>query len=737
MQKRVVGVFLLLLIIPLAYSMSIKDLVSRYNFASASNALNVTEAKDFMSDRDGNGLNDTLVFELTINGLKGEYVIVISLLDKNGILTNETRINLTSGIFKVNLTLASIFLTKEQFNYSIKIYNSSYSLKYRKDNILTQSYNSFEEGFSLVSVSGFQDSKSLKINATVNSSINGSFDAIAFLSYNNSVIYAEENVLLTDTLQDIIFNFNNETVKKTHYSGNFALKSISIGKKNFKFDYNTSSYDYRDFSESSYISGFSDEGIDENGNGKFEKLEIESGVQVLEEGDYTLQIGIYGLFENLLELKNTSSSLDIGQRTIPFIVNGSRIYSKKLDGPYIVKFAKLYNKGILLDQLNDYYTTKYYTFDDFDVPNLPDLTVNISPSDAYHYGTNNITVNITIRNIGYKNAFNVFADVFDNKTFEISNKSNLIAPGSKINYILNMTNMQDFELVALVDSANLVEETDESNNAEIIKIKINKKPKLNQVNNMTANEMETVLVNLTAFDPNDDNLTFNINSSRFSGTNGFFSWNTSLNDSGKFHLLAVASDGYLNDSAEFDIVVKDAFNNDLDNDGINDSIDNLIGDAGSINTSTLNLIVLVDGSRNLSRFFASNLSVRFLDNNLTVLEFPFNFSKHRLNLSNITINKQLPGEKGSMMVRGLKMPDKTLKSMYVDRINSSLNSVCVKDDQIKSISDISKKCSLKGEKKVKCNGKKYSTFRCTYDAAANRYKVYNLKHSGAVQILVK
>ena len=300
MKKLVALIIVLAMVLPSSYSLSIKDIIAKYNFFVSTSQMDLTEYKDFIADKNKDGINDTLVFELCTSSIKGNFIFAISVFCKNEIITNETSIALNQGNNKVNITYGLIFLPQGRFNYSIKIYNSSYSLKYRKDNILTQSYNSFEEGFSLVSVSGFQDSKSLKINATVNSSINGSFDAIAFLSYNNSVIYAEENVLLTDTLQDIIFNFNNETVKKTHYSGNFALKSISIGKKNFKFDYNTSSYDYRDFSESSYISGFSDEGIDENGNGKFEKLEIESGVQVLEEGDYTLQIGIYGLFENLL-----------------------------------------------------------------------------------------------------------------------------------------------------------------------------------------------------------------------------------------------------------------------------------------------------------------------------------------------------------------------------------------------------------------------------------------------------
>ena len=137
--------------------MSIKELISKYSFSIITPQINVTNYADFMIDEDNNGINDTLVLELTTNNVEGSFIFAVNLFD-NSILTSETNKTLNSGITKLNITFDSIFFTQNQFNYSIKIYNSSYSLKYRKDNIPTQNYYTYEEGFK---ISNIGDSKSI------------------------------------------------------------------------------------------------------------------------------------------------------------------------------------------------------------------------------------------------------------------------------------------------------------------------------------------------------------------------------------------------------------------------------------------------------------------------------------------------------------------------------------------------------------------------------------------------
>lgn len=733
MKKGVVIFSILVLLIPLTYSISIKELISRYVFSTQTQQMNVTNYIDFMIDKNNNGLNDTLIFELTTNNTSGTFIFVINLFDKNGILTNETKKTLNAGINKLNISFDSIFLSQSQFNYSIKIYNSSYSLKYRKDNILTQNYSNYEEGLKILNIKDSTENKTLKINVTINSSINGLFETTIFLTYNNSVISAKGNKSINNSVQNLILNFNNETLKRTHYGGSFNISSVKIGKKVIKTNFTTAFYNFKDFATTAYIFNFADYGIDTNNNFKYNILQINTSAQITEDNHYTIILALYDLFDNLIEIKNITTFLNIGNNSIFLQINGSRIYDKKLNGPFIIKYIELYGNYILTDQIKDAYVTGNYNFNDFDSPSLPDLKAEISVSDGYHYGVANITMNFTFKNIGNKHAFNVFTEIFDNKTFFKSNKSNILNIDSQITYQINFTNISDFEISAIADLQDFVEELNESNNAERVIIKLNKRPILISISNITFNETDNIIINLSASDPNEDTLSFSINSSRFSNNFNIFEWNTTTTDSGDYTLSATASDGFLNDSIIFKVIILDVPEKDIDNDGINDSIDNLIGDENSINTSTINLAIFLGNSRNLSRLLNESMKVKFVDNNSPIAEFDFNFSLYKLNLTNLTINKQLANATGSLLFKGLKMPQGATKTLYIDKINTSINGICIKDDEINLISEIGNNCDSSNEFKIECDGTLQNSHLCTYNSTLNKYKVQGLRHSGIIQ----
>lgn len=735
-MSRVVFVLVaLLLILPTAHSLSIKELISRYSFSASAPEMNITSQNDFMVDSNDNGLDDTLVFELTTSNIAGNYIFVINLLDKNGIITNETTATLPTGTNKINLTFSSILLNQNEFNYSIKVYNSNYSLKYRKDNLLTQNYLTYETGFEILNINDFKNDKTLTINITLNSTVDGIFETALFLSYNLSVISIKENKSITNSINDLIFNVNNETIKRTHYSGNFNLQSLKIGKKIIKLNHTTSSYDFRDFAETSYIDDFTDNGVDLNNNGKYDLLQITADARIFQDDYYTITVGLYDLFGNLAGAKTETFFLNSGNKQISMLFNGSKIYNKKLNGPFVVKYAKMLQNNISIDEIKDAYATQNYNFNDFEAPAMPDLAADISISGEYKYGINNATINITFKNIGSRHAFNVFTEIFDNSTFSKNDKTNVLMPNSEMIYSYNFTNFPDFEITAIADSENFVEESDEINNAQRLVVKLNNKPILAPVSNLTAKETELIILNLSAFDADNDNLSFSINSSKFLKNNNIFIWNTTKNDSGYYSFMATVSDGFLDDSAIFNIAVLDLVENDMDKDGINDSIDTLLGDSSFVNTSTINLTILVNGSTDLSKLFDKVLDVKFVDSNATIMLLEFDFSHYKLNLSKMTINKQEINKTGSLLVKGLEMPQGRTKTMYVDRIDKTTTDVCIKDIQIQSTGEISKKCNLKNEIKLKCNGHKKESYRCTYNETTNKYKIQGLKHSGIVQMV--
>ena len=729
-----VAALIFLLAVPLAYSISISDLISRFSFSSTTVQMNVTNYTDFMVDRNGNGVNDILVFELTTNNIDGTFIFVINLFDKDGTLTNETNKTLSSGINKLNITFSSILLTQSQFNYSIKVYNSSRRLKYRKDSILTQNYPNYEEGFRILSLNDSRINRTLQLNATINSPENKSHVTTLFLAYNNLTIFSKDTKTYKTPITSLIFNFDNETIKRTHYAGNYTISSVKIGTKTIKANSATAFYDFRDFADSSYVYNFTDNGTDADGSGKFDFLQINASIRAFKDDNYTLAFSLYDLFDNLIESKNISSFLNAGKDIISIGINGSKIYEKKLNGPYVLKSVELFEGSASADRITDAYTTSNYNFNDFDRPDLPDLAINISVSDGYHYGIGNITINFTFKNIGRKHAFNVLADIFDNGTFSKRNTSSILKANSQAAYSIDFANISDFEISAIADLQDSIEELNESNNAEKVIIKLNKKPNLIPVSNITVKESEEIVVNLSASDDNGDNLSFSVNWSRLSPESNIFRWNTTTTESGNYTLTAAASDGFLNSNSIFRISVLDNPEKDIDNDGIEDGTDKLIGDENFVNTSTLNLSIFINSSRNLSRNFNESMKVRLMDSNFTIAEFDFDFSRNKLNLSNITVNKQSGNSTGSVLFRGLKMPEGATKALYLDKTDNAINGVCIKEQEISSISEISSSCSSGNEFLVECDGTLQNDYRCTYNSTLGKYKVDGLKHSGIIQI---
>ena len=79
------------------------------------------------------------------------------------------------------------------------------------------------------------------------------------------------------------------------------------------------------------------------------------------------------------------------------------------------------------------------------------------------------------------------------------------------------------------------------------------------------------------------------------------------------------------------------------------------------------------------------------------------------------------------------MPLGYRKTLYLDRLNST-NGICIKDEDINSVDEISDNCNSENEFKIECDGTLQGAYRCTYNSSAGKYKIEGLKHSGIQQI---
>jgi len=732
--KKYLFAVLFLLLIPIASSITLQDLLDFFNFDFFGIRINVTNKNDFMADKNNNSVNDTLIIELTTNGNAGNYFFVLDLHDNGNIIINETNKTLRNSD-KINITFSTEFLASNKFNYSIKIYGNDFSLKYRKDNIETNTYNNYEKGVSIINMTDSSiNNLSILINLTLNITSNATYEIISYLKFNETAIFSKTNKSMNEGINYAEIYFDNETIKNTHYIGNFNLTSIKLNNKLIKANYTTAFYNYKDFAQTSYFLNFLDNAIDTNSNDLFDYLKLNISVEIKNNGTFNVELALHDLFDNFLVKENATNYFNVGAKNFIININGTKIYNKKLDGPYVINYIKLTENDKTINQLKDFHTTQNYNYTDFEKPPLPDLMISLTTDGNNNYGINNVSFNVTIKNIGTGSAFNIFSEIFDNGSFSSNKSRNILLKDNEIIYSFNLIDINDTKISAIADLKDLFEEINESNNIIEKTIKINKKPVLNEISDISANETDLIEINLSALDPNGDSLIYFINNSKFSKNNNIFSWRTSTTDSGNYTFKSNVSDGYLHDFKIFKIIIMDKPEIDNDNDGINDSLDNLIGDENSINTSTLNLSVIIGNSTDIFQIFNGTREIKFKDNNLTVVEFMFNFSQLKLNLSNFAFEKQKGNGTGAFLVRGIRMPEGFTKTIYVDKLNSLIDGICIKDKEMHSINEISADCNAENEFQVECDGTLQNGYSCTYINSTLKYKVMGLKFSGIKQI---
>ena len=448
-----------------ATNMTIQDLINSYDYSYYDGTLNVTSQGDFMIDKDNDGMNETLIINISTDAsAAGTYRFIVDIADADIILVNETSKTINSTDKSVNVTFSSELLPKSKFNYSIKIYNNNDNLIFRKSGIESQIYENWNAGTNITRlIDENMNNNSLRINLTVDSTQAITTNVTVIFSYNSSTISKTEEKVLGNGLQTISVNFDNETIKSTHYVGNFTIDSVIIGSKIFDFNQNTSVYNYENFAKTSYIRSIKDGRIDTNANNLSEFLEINFTINVTEAATYNITYDLYDEFDNFVISVNQTQSLSIGSQIMQTLVNGSEIYKTKINGPYVISFVKLAVGNETKDIIFGAHTTNETSYTDYERPPLPDLRINMEV--VYNSSTNITNITINLSNRGQTDAFNVFLDIFDNTTYSNNRSLSFLNIGENITYKFNITNSSNTTLfTAIADFDNLVDESNETNN---------------------------------------------------------------------------------------------------------------------------------------------------------------------------------------------------------------------------------------------------------------------------------
>lgn len=624
---------------------AIEGLINSYNYDFYNGTINATSQKDYMIDKDSDNKNDTLIIDITTDAISGTYKLIAEIIDENKVIINNTEKTFASSDSSASINFPSEWLTKQKFNYSIRIYDNDNNLVFREFNIESQNYKNYETGTNITKITDENSNNNfIRVNLTIDSSQAITTNVTVTLAYNSSTISKTEEKILNSGVQKVSIDFDNETVKSTHYNSNFTLDKVVVGNKIFDFDQNSSIYNYEDFAKTSYIKSIADSRIDSDNNNLSEFMEINFTVVIKNTADYTITYDLYDQFDNFVINISKTQHLTAGTQNVQTLVNGSEIYKTKINGPYTVSFAKLSIGNETDDIIFNAHTTNQSFYADYEKPNLPDLKVAITKRFNEIKNTTNLTINLS--NIGNAPAFNIFLDIFNNQTYSNNATLDFLDKNNFKIYNFSATNTSNTTLyTAIADFDNLVDESDESNNI--------------------ANS----LAKLT---------------------------------------------------------------NDFDNDGIDDALDTLIGDVNSINTTIANITIRIGNITDLSQAFNGTWKISFEDNGTMLMEFEFNFSKI-LNLSKIMVEKQSNSSFGYTIAHGLSLNGNT-KTMHVERIDTAINGVCIKDAEITSITQISDNCNAANENKIECDGTLQGSYLCSYNSTTAKYKITGLNNSGIKQI---
>ena len=117
-----------------------------------------------------------------------------------------------------------------------------------------------------------------------------------------------------------------------------------------------------------------DYGVDTNGNGLYDQLVIDVGIDVSTDGEYLLSGGLVDSSGIVIEQTSTQASLVGGSQIMSLVFDGNLIGQHYVDGPYYLKDLALADETevgpVLLGHRVDAYTTSFYAHTEFERPEI-------------------------------------------------------------------------------------------------------------------------------------------------------------------------------------------------------------------------------------------------------------------------------------------------------------------------------------------------------------------------------
>ena len=186
---------------------------------------------------------------------------------------------------------------------------------YRKSDVYSFSFNKsqFEEPAVEVAVlADREEDNNLYINIEINVSETDEYLVNVTLTGDSDTISSQQSYDL-GWVNNIDIIFNGSEIRESRL-GNLTVSLIEIDDYDFNFNYAVGDYDF-EAGKSMLADSYSNRTEDLNGNNLFDNLIIDIGLDIKEDGIYTIEAALYDLYDNQIDIVSEEFSLTIGERS--------------------------------------------------------------------------------------------------------------------------------------------------------------------------------------------------------------------------------------------------------------------------------------------------------------------------------------------------------------------------------------------------------------------------------------
>jgi hypothetical protein len=371
---------------------------------------------------DGDELYNYLTVDAGINVISaGNYTLVGYLYDINGneIASTYNHTYLDIGNQTISLLFDGLQINKHgvdgPFNISyLTLFDENGTLMCcRHDAYTTSAYNYTDFQALLVEFTsdytdygididgdGLYEYLTIDVGVSVLAAGNYSLMGYLYDANGTEIVWTTNLTHLDSGNPTVQLNFDGKTICKHGIDGPYHLNYLGIYDENHKqiarvLDaYATSAYNYTDFQAplAVFTSDYADYGIDTDGDGLYDYLTIDVGVNVITPGNYSLMGYLYDANGSEVVWSIDYGSLDVGNHTLHLDFDGKAIQMHGVNGPYYLRHLLLSSgeNWTFADYISDAYNTSAYNYSDFVDPVRTEKVITGN-------GSGELTLTVTIR----------------------------------------------------------------------------------------------------------------------------------------------------------------------------------------------------------------------------------------------------------------------------------------------------------------------------------------------------